>query len=193
MALRHEGPRYDVPKAAPEPLRKVQLFVNSVDREHDAEWLATPADLTALLGTLGLDPARAATAPELERAHDLREALRVLLHAATDGRAPDGEALATVNAIASDGRLTVELDERGRPKLVATEPGVAGSLAALVGIFATAALDGGAERLKACRQCGWAFYDYSRNRTATWCSMSICGNRLKTRRYRERSSAARSA
>ena len=31
--------RYDVPRAAPEPLRAVQLFVNSIDREHELDWL----------------------------------------------------------------------------------------------------------------------------------------------------------
>ena len=44
------------------------------------------------------------------------------------------------------------------------------------------------ERLKACAadDCQWAFYDVSRNRSRTWCSMEECGNREKTRRYRQR-------
>ena len=33
------SPRYDVPNAAPAPLREVQLFVNSVDGENHVEWL----------------------------------------------------------------------------------------------------------------------------------------------------------
>src|SRR5262249_58194905 len=33
------SPRYDVPKAAPEPLRQVQLLVNSADVEHGVDWL----------------------------------------------------------------------------------------------------------------------------------------------------------
>jgi predicted RNA-binding Zn ribbon-like protein len=167
----------------------VQLFVNSVDLEHEVEWLATPADLTALLTGLGLAPGRDATARELERARDLREALRALLRATTDGEPPSPGALAVVNAAAADGRLTVELDEHGRVGFAPRAPGVPGALAAVVGVLAAAALDGASQRLKACRRCGWAFYDYSRNRKATWCSMSICGNRLKTRRYRERKAA----
>jgi predicted RNA-binding Zn ribbon-like protein len=185
------APRYDLPKTAPEPLRKLQLYVNSVDLEHDVEWLATPADLTALLGKLGLDPGGGAVRRELERARELREALRELMRATTLREAPAHEALAIVNGIAADGRLTVELDERGSPRFVARAPGVAGALAGLVGVLATARLDGGAERLKACRQCGWVFWDESRNRTATWCSMAICGNRLKTRRYRRRNATRR--
>jgi ubiquinone biosynthesis protein len=43
-------------------------------------------------------------------------------------------------------------------------------------------------RLKSCPNCRWAFYDESKNRSATWCSMELCGNRLKTKRYRARRS-----
>jgi len=49
-----------------------------------------------------------------------------------------------------------------------------------------AMLDGTWGRLKACRNCRWSFYDYSPNRSATWCSMQLCGNRTKTRAYRRR-------
>ena len=43
-------------------------------------------------------------------------------------------------------------------------------------------------RLKVCPadDCQWAFYDRSRNRSATWCDMKVCGNRHKVREYRER-------
>ena len=48
--------------------------------------------------------------------------------------------------------------------------------------------DGTWARLKACREdtCQWAFYDRSKNRSATWCSMAVCGNRAKARTYRQR-------
>ena len=56
----------------------------------------------------------------------------------------------------------------------------------LAGVAVTAMLDGSWERLKACRNCRWAFFDESKNRSAHWCSMQLCGNRLKTRAYRRR-------
>jgi predicted RNA-binding Zn ribbon-like protein len=179
-----------LPKAAPEPLRPLQRFVNTVDAEHDREWLATPTDLSSLLVELGLE-AGEPTQRDLDSARALREAIRALLRAHTDGTPPDAGGLALVNDVASKGRLTVEFDGRGDLRFAAQATGIPGALAALVGIAATAALDGSAERLKACHNCGWVFYDYSRNRTATWCSMALCGNRLKTRRYRERKAAAR--
>ncbi|MDT8909958.1 CGNR zinc finger domain-containing protein [Amycolatopsis sp. PS_44_ISF1] len=43
-------------------------------------------------------------------------------------------------------------------------------------------------RLKICPadDCLWAFYDESRNRSRTWCSMRACGNREKARAWRAR-------
>jgi len=60
----------------------------------------------------------------------------------------------------------------------------------VVAIALGAMLDGSFARLKACRNCHWSFYDYSPNRSATWCSMQLCGNRKKTRAYRARKRAA---
>jgi len=48
--------------------------------------------------------------------------------------------------------------------------------------------DGRWERLKICpgRDCGWAFYDHSRNGSGRWCSMTICGGREKARTHYRR-------
>jgi predicted RNA-binding Zn ribbon-like protein len=164
-------PRYDVPKAAPEPLRLVQRFVNTVDHEHHREWIGTAAELADFLGC---DEAEA----DVERAHELREALRLLLRA-NNGAPLDADALAAVNRAAAGVRLS--LDERGRVVVGADDP-----LAHVVAVAFEAMLQGTWGRLKACRNCKWAFYDYSKNRAASWCSMQLCGNRLKTRAYRSR-------
>ena len=68
---------------------------------------------------------------------------------------------------------------------------VDGALAELVGIVYTAMADGTWPRLKACRRdvCGWLFYDRSRNHSAVWCQMAVCGNRTKTKAYRARREA----
>ncbi len=43
-------------------------------------------------------------------------------------------------------------------------------------------------RVKLCASetCRWAFVDESRNRSRTWCSMAVCGNRAKARAFRAR-------
>jgi predicted RNA-binding Zn ribbon-like protein len=164
-------PRYDVPKAAPEPLRLVQRFVNTVDHEHHREWIGTAAELADFLGCEETDV-------DLERAHELREALRLLLRANNGGPLDTG-AVETVNRAAAGLRL--ELDGGGRVVFGVEDP-----LARVVAVAFGAMLEGSWHRLKACRNCKWAFYDYSKNRSASWCSMQLCGNRLKTRAYRSR-------
>ena len=44
------------------------------------------------------------------------------------------------------------------------------------------------KRIKLCAaaDCRWAFYDTSRSGRGRWCDMEVCGNRHKTRTYRER-------
>lgn len=47
-------------------------------------------------------------------------------------------------------------------------------------------LGGGLERLKQCPapDCGWLFYDRSKNNSRRWCDMATCGNREKAQRFR---------
>ena len=70
--------------------------------------------------------------------------------------------------------------------LVPAERGVDGAVAALLVILHEAQLRGQWPRLKSCRECTYVFFDRSNNRSAAWCSMSICGNRTKNRAYRRR-------
>ena len=147
----------------------MQLFVNSIDREHGREWL--PAWLEE----------HGVAASDLDRAVELREALRALLRVNNDGGAAP-EAAAVVNAAARD----VRVELRGDSVVLAG----ADSLAEVTAIALTAMLDGSWKRLKVCRKCEWSFYDTSKNRSGSWCSMQLCGNRLKTRAYRSRRRSA---
>jgi hypothetical protein len=74
------------------------------------------------------------------------------------------------------------------PELVPVHDGVRGGLARVAAAVMACAADGTWPRLKACRvtDCRWAFLDTSKNRSRTWCSMRMCGNRTKTRAYRAR-------
>lgn len=179
------APRYDVPNAAPPPLRLVQEFVNTTDREHGREWLGSTSELAAWLRARALIGPHVGVRPsDLARAVELREALRDWLVANNTG--DDGAAaLAVLNRAAVRTRLGVEFDDDG-VALRTRARGVDRALGQIVALVADAVRDGSWDRLKACRNCRWAFYDYSRNRSATWCSMQLCGNRLKTRAYRRR-------
>ena len=102
-----------------------------------------------------------------------QDALRALL-LANNGEALDGNQ-------ALEASVTVVLNGDGAARLVADD--VVGELLAIV---ARSQADGTWQRMKACPACGWAFYDRSRNRSRTWCTMAICGNRAKARSYRAR-------
>jgi predicted RNA-binding Zn ribbon-like protein len=168
-------PRYDLPNAAPEPLRLVQRFVNTIDLSHDTEWL------TAFLAEEGHE---APAAAELDRARRLRESIRELLYE-NNGQGRPGERWTELDEAAARARLTVDFETR---TLVPTAEGIDGILGLVAVTCLTAMADGTWPRLKCCRNvaCRWSFYDYSRNRSASWCSMQICGNRTKTRAYRLR-------
>jgi hypothetical protein len=170
-------PQYDLPTAAPDPLRLVQLFVNTTAHETGRELLATPGALRAWLVEVGFDPGPVGPVA-LRRAHALRADLHALI-----SRSPGGAAM---TAAADRARLSVDL--RG-PRLVARAQGFDGALGTIVAVAYEAMRDGSWDRLKACRNCGWAFWDESRNRSAAWCSMQLCGNRLKVRRHRARNRA----
>jgi predicted RNA-binding Zn ribbon-like protein len=166
------SPRYDLPNAAPEPLRQVQLLLNTTNVENGDDWLPN------WLAEHG------AAAGELERARELREALRALV-LANNGFALAADALRVVNATAE--RLTLRVDAERQVRL----GGGGDALAAVCAVALGAMLDGTWGRLKACRHCHWSFYDNSPNRSATWCSMQLCGNRTKTRAYRRRKTTSR--
>jgi predicted RNA-binding Zn ribbon-like protein len=173
---------------APGRLDLVQRFVNTVDYEHGREMLSDAARLGAVLAELGLlEPGSPVSDAELARALAVREALRSLALANNGGAAVDEE-LAILEHAAAAGRLAVEFRDVATAQLEATAPGVAGALGTLVGIVYTAMADGTWARLKACQRdvCRWLFYDRSRNHSARWCQMAVCGNRTKTRAYRAR-------
>jgi predicted RNA-binding Zn ribbon-like protein len=173
---------------APAPLREVQLFVNSVDTENVIEELDTPEALRDRLASRGLlDPDARVTVAELERAIEVREALRALLLGNNGIDVPPG-ATRTLEQASEAAHLVVRFRDAGKAELMPSVGGVDGALGRLVAIAFTAMADGSWRRLKACRReiCQWAFYDRSRNNSSTWCSMSVCGNRTKTRAYRRR-------
>ena len=178
---------------APPPLDLVQDFVNTEIPDWSRDDIATPALLEVWLRERGLlDADDTVDAGDFVAGRGLRTALRELALLNTLGRPPDGPGRRSLAAALSDVALGVEVDEGGRLVPTAAGVGVSRALASLVAIVLEAQLSGSWGRLKACRKehCGWLFYDASRNRSSNWCSMSICGNRVKTAAYRRRRGAA---
>lgn len=171
---------------APDQLELVRTFVNTYDHEDGTEQLTDPATLTTWLGAHGLGHP-AATARDLERARELREALRAVL-AHHGGLELDPAAPRAVDAAAERAKLSVAFDDHGDARIEPKATGVDGALGRLLVVIADAQRDGTWSRLKACaaEDCQYAFYDRSRNRSAVWCDMKVCGNRQKVRSFRSR-------
>jgi predicted RNA-binding Zn ribbon-like protein len=173
---------------APGELERVRAFVNTWDAEAGTDDIASADALRDWLAQQGLmeDGARV-TAADHKRALGVREALRATLRA-HHGH-PDEDCAQDVLCDASHrARLQVLFDDSGTSRLEPSAPGVDGAVGRLLTIAHEADRAGQWVRLKICPadDCQWAFYDQSRNRSATWCDMKVCGNRHKVREYRER-------
>ena len=167
----------------------MQAFLNTfwdLDARRRGRAWSSPGAYGAWLRARGF--AGAASVGDLERALELREALRGLCLANhDDGDAPAALAVldGIARAVAPAAALTPSL-RTGALEPAGDGPDAACALALAI-VFAARA-DGSFTRLKACphAHCGWAFYDCSRNRSGQWCSMRICGNRTKGEAFRRR-------
>jgi predicted RNA-binding Zn ribbon-like protein len=144
---------------------------------------------TALLGQAAGQPEQAAAA--LARAIALREALYRTVLAAVEGRPPDPAGLSLVNTalhqafahqalVPSAGGFawTWVPEERDLGRMLWP---IARSAAELLTSEALG-------RVRQCARpgCDWLFVDMSKNRSRRWCSMAMCGSRIKARRYYRR-------
>jgi predicted RNA-binding Zn ribbon-like protein len=172
---------------APGRLGLVQTLVNTVDREHGPDLLDDVAGLTDWLAARGLlEQGTTPVEADLGAARDLREAVRALLHA-NNGATEEHGPRAVLDAAGARAELRPTFPAEG-PELVPARGGVEGALGRVVAAAFAAMLDGSWARLKACPRdvCGWAFYDRSSNASATWCSMAVCGGRVKAGAYYRR-------
>jgi predicted RNA-binding Zn ribbon-like protein len=179
---------HDHPKAAPDELDHIRQFVNTLDLESLEDELAEPEAAAAWLTGRGLLPEGEPLTPaDVRQAQSMREAIRKLL-LAHNGAPLDAAAVDAVNNAAKSAELVVRFEDDGHAALVPVRPGIDGALGQLIAIVYRSISEGTWERLKACPEdrCEWAFYDWSKNRSATWCDMSVCGNRAKARAYRQR-------
>jgi predicted RNA-binding Zn ribbon-like protein len=176
---------------APAPLRLVQDFVNTEIPDFHRDDLATPAALAVwLAGQRLVDAGDTVDEALFAEARALRAALRELALANTLGALPAAERRPAIDDALGRFPLAVGLVD-GVPRLRPAGRGARGGLATIAAIVADARAAGLWERLKACRQdtCGWVFFDGSRNRSSSWCSMQVCGGRAKASSYRSRRAA----
>jgi predicted RNA-binding Zn ribbon-like protein len=178
---------------APGRLELLQRFINSYNHDFPREWdrIGTPERAQAWLREKRLvAPGDRISDADVARLRELREAIRALA-IANQGREPGAAATDIIRRVSGTAQLGVAMDDKGRTALEPARRGVDGAVATLLGILHEAQLTGHWSRLKACRHCEYAFFDRSKNRSAAWCAMSICGNRTKNRAYYRRRRTSR--
>jgi predicted RNA-binding Zn ribbon-like protein len=185
--LRHVGT-----KPAPDALLLVQAFINSADLDRGTDEMATAGGLRAWLRDLDLiDASAPVNEADVVAAKAVREALRDLT-LANNGGACNPNALETLNRAARSAQLSAHFEAGGHASLESRAPGIDGAIGRILALVFDAMETGQWSRLKACPAdtCRWAFFDETKNRSGTWCAMSVCGNRAKARSFRKRHVAA---
>jgi predicted RNA-binding Zn ribbon-like protein len=153
----------DIPATvATAPEEYLVAFLNTIDIDFGTDLLDTPDEYIAWARQRGVEPG------DLQDARRIRDALR----AVTSGATCD---LPQVPLIA---RMT--------PQGITLEGTTAASAAVAVAINLTSTGRFGRVKLCGSAECAWAFYDRSRNVSRTWCTMAVCGNRVKAKTFREK-------
>jgi predicted RNA-binding Zn ribbon-like protein len=180
----------DEDKPAPMPLLHVQAFVNTLDADRGTDLLRDRDVASAWLTDAGLiAPGVAVSDQRLRLAREVREAIRALLRRNSGTGEMTSDQLRTLRTLAGGYRPGVDVEPDGTVSIAAGGGADLGD--GLLGLLLTirdAQADGTWSRLKLCAnpECDWAFYDRSRNRQGSWCTMAACGNRIKNRHFRAR-------
>ena len=182
--------------AVPPEVALLYDFVNTLDQRQYVESgathaggdeIETPRLLEAWMSERGLLHRREHVgAGHYRAALELRKGLRDFLRNPPEHRPQATVAGRQLTAASRDFPLALIVSENGAVELAAASGSSAlGSvLAQMIGLAKTSQM----ARLKTCasEDCHWIFFDRSKPANRHWCSSLLCGNRQKTRAYRER-------
>lgn len=174
----------------PETLELTGSLLNSIDVETGEDDLeSVPRFARWLRENDRTGAARGLTEADLVLGRRLRDELRAELLGHDDGGDRDRSAL---DGLAGSVMLAVRIGPDGAMRFAPAEKGVRGVFGEVLAAVALASCDGTWDRLKICGndECAVVFYDRSKNGCRRWCSMEVCGNRVKTRAYRQRRAGA---
>jgi predicted RNA-binding Zn ribbon-like protein len=181
----------------PDELANLYDFANSLDVRHfthhgvqhpQSDELAGPRELGAWMSQRGLSWTGARITPAMfDTALQLRASVRCYLECDPVERRRNKDALGALNKAMSLFPLVVETRSDRMLLQAARGDGLAG-LSSVVAELYDGSVRGTLDRLKMCaaEECRRVFFDRSKPATRRWCMSTLCGNRIKTRNYRER-------
>jgi predicted RNA-binding Zn ribbon-like protein len=181
----------------PDTLTNLYEFANSIDlrrfthhrvQHEPGDELTGPRDLEAWLSERRLLKQGVKVTPELFKAAlTIRSAIRAYLACDPGERRTGKDVIRSLNAATRPFPLVAEAGRDGITLRPAHDDASAG-LAWIVAELQNGAADGTLDRLKMCAadECQRVFFDRSKPGSRRWCVSTLCGNRIKTRTYRER-------
>ena len=185
---------YGVKNAAIELINSEHWYGRGPERSRSL--LEEPGWLNGYLERFDLVPPSPPSARQVGELVALRTLLRRMATSIAAERTVEPAHLEELNRVIARApieRRVVASDGGFRVELVPATPSWRTVPAAIATSFAELLELGELERIKLCAndECGWAFYDESKNRRRRWCAASPCGNADKVRRFRARQRAAR--
>jgi predicted RNA-binding Zn ribbon-like protein len=189
-----ESRRFHVPDA----LANLYDFANSLDLRHfvhhhvqhsRADDLESAAHLGKWMADRRLaKPGTVTSAAVFDAALALREAARDYLECEPEDRRRDAAIKDALDKAMARFPLRVTATDKEGLRLAPLGTDAVTGLAAVVAELYNGSANGTLDRLKMCAsdECKRVFFDRSKPGTRRWCQSNLCGNRQKTRTYRER-------
>jgi predicted RNA-binding Zn ribbon-like protein len=182
----------------PDELANLYDFANSLDVRHfthhgvqhvQGDELTGPRELGAWMAQRGLSWTTAKITPAMfATALQLRASVRCYLECEPAERRKNKDAVRSLNAALKEFPLLARAQiDRGMMLGAARDDALAG-LSTISAELYDGSIKGTLDRLKMCaaEECRRVFFDRSKPATRRWCMSTLCGNRIKTRAYRER-------
>jgi predicted RNA-binding Zn ribbon-like protein len=186
----------------PDRLANLYDFANSLDLRHFTHHGMAHVPGDAFTGTRELGAWMSArgllrsgdkiTPAMLATALALRFGVRAYLECEPAGRRNNKDVLRSLNRAIGLFPLVVEARDGGSMKLRPARDDALAGLSDIVAELHNGAASGALDRLKTCaaEECRRVFFDRSKPASRRWCVSTLCGNRIKTRTYRERHQGA---
>ena len=186
----------------PDELANLYDFANTLDLRHfvhhgmqheQAEGLGNPSALGDWMKERGLvERSGVPSQKAFDSALRLRGAIRDYLKCDGEERRRKTATIEALNKAMEPFPLRVAGLGRDGMRLLSAEANTPAGLSAIVAELYDGASNGTLDRLKMCAadECQRVFFDRSKPGSRRWCQTELCGNREKTRAYRERQKKA---
>ncbi|WP_236843433.1 CGNR zinc finger domain-containing protein [Bradyrhizobium icense] len=151
--------------------------------------LASAKELAVWMRQRGLLLVDARVSPAmLATALELRSLIRDYLQRDPSERSKKRDSVRALNKVLKLFPLRATARDDGGMALRAARDDALAGLSSVVAELYDGSRNGTLDRLKMCAsdECRRVFFDRSKPATRRWCMSSLCGNRMKTRKYRER-------